>query len=375
MNRLNKSLAAKALLTFGALKEGSILGDVQQIKPTSGGSDMIATQRFFLVKLGVTGIALAVGLLVLTGSRAAATPFTDHFDTLIADLQSRAGTLSNSTDKVQQKQFKTVEKVLKKLEFKPSSSLGSDVKNLGKTAKTLVKAFPDDFGTPGGPFQTDLETALQGLIGDVQASVDSTQAILDGLGGSSCATKAQTTLTGASNLVVEATAAADFASASKLLGSGLKSALKANKAAIKCAAANGGGNGDFMKATISGDFNLNFTAVPGSAVATIQTNIDLLIIAGASGSVGGTGIGVTVKLSTLNGPDTYPIDPTSNVVHGNPPTGYGPGVGTITFTTLDLANQKLVGMFNFTANLLSPPGSGSVTVTNGTFSISKIDQH
>jgi hypothetical protein len=326
-------------------------------------------------------IALTATLTALVAvwcPRAGAAPFTDHFDTLIADMQSRAGTLSNSTDKVQQKQFKTLVKVVGTLEGKTSTSLATDAKNLGTVAKTLAKAFPGDFTPTPGTFSTDLETALQGLVGDVQAVINPVQTTLDGLGGSACAVKAQTTLTAASNLVAEASSATDFATAAKLLGSGLKSTLKAAAAAGKCTSGGGGGggNGDFMKATISGDFSLNFSspsAAPPTAVLT--SSIDLFQIAGGDPAFSGVGISVGVAFSSVTGPGTYPVVPGSNVIRGDTGTDYTLASGTITFTTFDVANQKLAGVFNFTATQVVPAGSGTVTVTNGTFSVSKITQN
>src|SRR5689334_10949170 len=108
--------------------------------------------------------AVIVGLLALYTPRAGATPFTPNFDGLIADLQTRAAALSNSVDKTQQKQFKTIEKVLGTLN--KSSSLTTDIKNLGSVTKTLTKTFPTDYMPPGSSLLTNTETALDGLIDD-----------------------------------------------------------------------------------------------------------------------------------------------------------------------------------------------------------------
>jgi hypothetical protein len=319
------------------------------------------------------GIALLLGLLAFVAPRASAAPFTDHFDDLIADLQSRAAVLSNSTDKVEKKQFTTVESVLKTLEGKNSTSLATDISNLGGVAKTLGKAFPADF--PSGTFGTDLETALQGLIGDVQTGLDTTQTTLDGLGGTTCATKAQGTLDAASNLVVAASAATDFATASKLLGSGLKSAQKASLAAAKCSSGSGGGggggggggSGDFMKATISGDFSLNFStpsAVPPAATYSGSGSSLSFLILGSDTFHSGTAMLIMVLGAT--GPGTYPMFAGSNVATAT--KDYASADGTVTFTTFDLANQKAAGTFSFTAS----EGSATITVANGSFSVTKI---
>ena len=298
-----------------------------------------------------------------------ATPFTDHFDNLIADLQNEAATLGNSTDKTQQKQFKAIQKVLGTLEGKNSMSLGTDIKNLGSVAKTLAKAFPDDFTSPDGSFSTDLETALQGLIDDVQAILDAAQTAVDDLGDSPCATKAQGALDAASNQIAAASAATDFAVASKLLGAALKSAQKANVAAEKCISGSGrgAGSGDFMKATISGDFTLNFSATEqGTVFAILDSGADMVGFNGAVLSLGGVDIAFWV--SDVTGPGTYPLLLESAVSRINPSATYTLDSGTITFTTYDLANQKLTGTFSFTAST----DSGTVSVSSGSFRISKI---
>ena len=88
-------------------------------------------------------MAVIVGLVAVYAPRAGAAPFTSNFDDLIADLQTRAAALSNSTDKAEEKEYKTIEKVLSTLN--KSTSLTTDIKNLGSVSKTLIKAFPTDY--------------------------------------------------------------------------------------------------------------------------------------------------------------------------------------------------------------------------------------
>ncbi|HUJ11108.1 MAG TPA: hypothetical protein VL171_13880, partial [Verrucomicrobiae bacterium] len=190
--------------------------------------------------------------------------------------------------------------------------------------------------------------------------------------------KAQTTLDTASNLVAEASAAADFATAARLLHRGFESAKRANTATIKCSSkSSGGGKGDFMKATLSGDVNLSFsTAKLAPPLAQASTGLDLLAINGSDVTGVGTGVGISVGVlySSVTGPGTYPVVPGSNVYRlGANAADYLATSGTITFTTYDLANQKLAGTFSFTAT--QSGGSGTVTVSNGSFSTSKIIQN
>src|SRR5690349_7414746 len=119
--------------------------------------------RRFLCGLGVVVI---FAVLAFGPPASRATPFTSHFDDLISDLQTRAGALSNSTDKAEQSQYKAIVKVLATLEAKDSTSLDTDIKNLGKIAKSLIKAFPTDF--PSGSLATNLQSAVDGFTGDIQ---------------------------------------------------------------------------------------------------------------------------------------------------------------------------------------------------------------
>jgi hypothetical protein len=332
---------------------------------------------------GIHSVAamLVFGLLAFGVSRAEAAPFTDHFDELIANLQSRAVTLSNSTDRVEKKQFKAIQKSLKTLEAKSSDSLATDIKNLGKVAKSLAKAFPEDFAlaapssakileaTPDS-LSTILEAVLQAFIAEVQEFIDTVQATLDALDSSSCKTKAQSTLTIAADLVGQASATTDFATAARLLASGLTSALKAEAKAGNCSA---GGDpdpaGDFIKATISGSLNLNFATsetfpIP-SATFVQAPGLSVFDLTGVDHS---GFYAIVIKVINVAGPGTYPL---FDAAVSGPNAGYGFAIGTITFSTFDLAQQKLVGTFSFTAKQ-SPSGSGSVTVSGGSFSISAI---
>jgi len=303
-----------------------------------------------------------------------ATPFTAHFDNLISDLQSREASLSNSADRIQQNELKAIRVALGTLEGKNSTSLGTDIQSLGSVAKILAKAFPNDFASPNGTFSMDLETALQGLIGDVNAILDATQSTVNGLDASPCATKAQGRLNTAANQVDAASTAPDFANASRLLGIALKLAQGADAAAAKCAFGGsvGIGSGDYMKATISGDFDLQFSATErGTVFAIYDPTANALGINAAVLSLGGVDIGFWV--SNVDGPGTYPLLMESAVSRINPSIGYVLSSGTITFTTYDLANQKAAGTFSFTASADTGDTTDPATVTvEGAFRISKI---
>jgi hypothetical protein len=308
-----------------------------------------------------------VGTLAWSGPALLAAPFTDHFDALTADLQSRASLVSNSTDKVEQGQFKAIQKVLSTLNGKDSTSLSTDIKNLGKISKTLVKSFPADFSPPTGSLVTNLQAVLDGLAGDVRAILDATQTSLNALPSSSCKDKANSALEAAESLLDNAEAATDFATATKLLGSALKAGDKTGKAVVKCASSGGGGGGggDFLTAQVTGTINGSINTQYPSAVYSVP--LDYYQI--GAGDPNGLGLAMIVYHVTTNG--TYSLGQSSDLIRTSPSATFIGAAGTITFTTVDLPNQKLAGSFSYTAPEVDPSNTGSVTVT-GSFNISSI---
>jgi hypothetical protein len=326
-------------------------------------------KRLLPIGMQTAEFSLLLWLLVFSGLPAWAGPFSDNFDTLIADLHSRQATLSNSTDKVQVKQVKVIQKLLNTLETKTSISLATDVKNFGSTGRALVKSFPDDFGVPGGPFQVDLGTALGGLANDVQAMIGTVQTNSFHLDiASPCASNVLTTLDIASNSVAAALTSADFATASKLLGSGLKWIVQAGDDVGKCISEH---SGDFMKATISGAINSDFMSVGRTIYAEYDILGPLLSITSRSG-----GVVFNVTAMDVAGPGTYPLEEDGNhsFLFRSLKAVYGLS-GEVTITTLDLANQKAAGTFSLTGTYYPPSGiAKNITITNGSFSVSGVSE-
>lgn len=321
---------------------------------------------------------LIAGFLVVGALRATATPYTEHFDTLIADLHSRADSLTGTTDSVQQKQLKAILSVFKSLEEKDSSSLAADIKNAGKVYKKLAKAFPEEFGSSPGDFAVDLEDALDGLVEEVRALADAALSSLNALPNSTCKSAALINTYAAKNLCDETLIATDFAAAVKLLGTGLKAALKAGASVGKCASSGGGGgggggSGDTVTATINGSFSANLSASGMTYTAAIYSqSIGILSFSGADLNINHP---ATVAVAAfISGPGTYPVTSSSQVVdlktnifYGSL-TGFGSlSTGTITIVTIDPAQQTVSGTFEFTAPRIYPAGVGSVSVTQGTF--------
>ncbi|MBI3851465.1 MAG: hypothetical protein HY298_14495 [Verrucomicrobia bacterium] len=138
--------------------------------------------------------------------------------------------------------------------------------------------------------------------------------------------------------------------------------------------ASGGGTAlDFMKADISGDFNLNFST-PSNAfpTATITLGTQSMFDVVIHGQEASGNVAISVGADGVTGPGTYAITYVSYVSRELPAAAYfAYGMGTVTFTKVDLAQQKLVGKFSFNASRWFPDSFGSVNVSNGSFSISK----
>jgi hypothetical protein len=341
----------------------------------------------FIRKVFVGWVSLSV-FVYLTGpaTPTSAAPFTSHFDDLIADLDARAMALSNSTDKVEQQQFKTLQKVLKTINGKkPSTSLATDIKILGSVAKTVVKSFPGDFTPPVGSLSSNLETALDGLTGDVQSQIDDAQSNLDAMAASTCKTKAQSTLDIAQAQLDGAQAAADFGGGAKLLGTALKTVSKAAKSTVKCSSQSGGGGGGgggTMSGTLScnasGAANDSFSAAFGNGFVIASLNQPAHILTITAGQmINNTTLTYSLSMyaDNVNGPGTYPVNYATSFIQYNPLMTFFGAQGTISFTTADFANKKLVGTFGFTEPQQLPSGTGTVTVANGQFNISGISRN
>jgi hypothetical protein len=322
-------------------------------------------------------IAVVAGAFVFQTSTAKATPFTPYFDDLIVELQSRSAALSNSTDKVQIKQKKAVDKCLKLLVDKTSTSLATDLKNVGKVAKTLAKAFPEEFNPPVTTASAItivslsdlLNSAYSGFYTDVANLLEEIQTALATLPASSCKTAALAIVDDIQTLLDEAAAAPDLATAVKTLSKGLKTIAKADAAALKAADCNTGGSGGGNAKGLSCSVNGNSFSALGAAGVFLNIT-QQLTITGATAEKA-----VTVVVFGATGPGTYPIGDGSQVqLVSTFDTWADNATGTVTFTTLDIPAGKAVGTFEFTVTKTFPvsDSSNTVTVTNGKINISSI---
>jgi hypothetical protein len=321
-------------------------------------------------------IVAVAGAFVIKTSTATAAPYTPYFNDLITELQSRSAALSNSTDKAEIKQKKAVDKCLKLLVEKTSTSLATDLKNVGKVAKTLAKAFENEFNPPVESASAItiitlpdlLNAAYSAFYGDVSNLLEGIQTALASLPASSCKTAALAIVDDIQALLEEAAAAPDFATAVKRLSKGLKTIAKADAAVLKaadCASGGGGGNAKGMSCSVNGN---SFSAL-GAAGVFLNLTQQLTITGATAEKV------VTVIVYGATGPGTYAIGDGSQVQTVSPSETWASDVtGTVTFTSLDIASGKAVATFEFTASKTFPSidPSNTVSVTNGKLNISSI---
>jgi hypothetical protein len=181
-----------------------------------------------------------------------ANPYTDHFDALIAELEVRSDTLTNTEDKVEVKQKKTVDKVLASFFKKPSPSLEFDLKLAAKAAKSLAKVFPDEFA-PAAEFEAFnlndlLQQALDDFDSEITADLSEAQDMVDSAPPGKCQDKAQKVLDKVMEQLVLADTAPDLSKLAKALAKAAKTVLKGQslaEAALECDPGGGGGGGDW----------------------------------------------------------------------------------------------------------------------------------
>jgi hypothetical protein len=303
----------------------------------------------------------------------ASAAFTDHFDVLLDELESRSAALSGSTDPVERRQKKAADKSIAAIN-KDADSLSDDLKTARKVAKTLIKAFPNEFsmalgpqGALGGNLDLLLGQALDGLGSDVEAALDALDAGIDGLPAGRDRERAQAAADLAADFLDEAGAAPDFPTAAKLLGAALKAVEKGNKIVAK--AGDGGDCTGNSTVTMMVD-GQPFTASTAGGEFTPSTGE--FAVFGQTG--GATFDAVTIILSSgVTGPGTYALNANSNFTRGaastSPPTEvFTVTEGELVITSLNTANGTAQGTFTFTA-MGTFGTTATIIVTQGRYRI------
>ncbi|MEI6085883.1 MAG: hypothetical protein WCS70_16485 [Verrucomicrobiota bacterium] len=303
------------------------------------------------------------------------------FTTLREELVSRTGVLTGSVDKVELKQGKTCVKAIATLD--KSVTLAGDIKAGSKVAKSLLKAFPTEFGVVlTAVFTNNLQTLLiagyDNMGGQVEDLISALQLSINALPSGSDKTNAQAALDVAKAALEAAAAATDFATGSKLLATTLKDIAKTQKIVDKAGSGGGGGgsNSTFeADVIIGGGTNDHFVATllgePNYTVAS--STLDL------NGSRGTfiQGDDVTAALcGSFNGaPGTYPLGGCGGYfMYGTPNASYTTVTGTVFIATFQTTigggstNATTSGTFAFTAT----DGLTTVVVTNGVFNLSNV---
>jgi hypothetical protein len=133
---------------------------------------------------------LVAGLFTLTPTARAA--YTESFDALRTELSNRAAILTGSVDKVEQKKGQTCLKIIAAID--KSTTLTGDIKTAGKIAKSLIKAFPEEFAMLVMFEPTNLSAllndTLDNLTAEVQAELDALQTAINALPDGSAKTSA-----------------------------------------------------------------------------------------------------------------------------------------------------------------------------------------
>lgn len=183
----------------------------------------------------------AATLLLLPLSAAQADPSVDYLDPLIAELEARSAALEGSEDKDEQKQKKTIDKLLKGF-AKESKGPDKDLKAAGKAAKKLAKVFPEEFSDPAmlsaAVAEDDLADLIQQALelfgGDVDAILAQAQDLVD-MAPTGCADKAQAALDKVVMIVEEAgdPNSGNLPDYAKALAKALKKGLKVEAKALK----------------------------------------------------------------------------------------------------------------------------------------------
>lgn len=337
-------------------------------------------------------MAVVASLFAAYGSVASADPFTDNFDALITELEIRSETLTNTTDKAEAKQKKAVDKVLKTLNDKDSTSVATDIKNAGKVSKSLQKAFPDEFlvvptanvPTVNGGFITslgDLVAAVFELFAsDVQADLDALQTQLDGLPDNDCKDEVQEEIDAVQAILDTEVLSPFDPIIPKLLGAAIKGLSKIAdgiESVSNCGGGGGGGGGDAM---MTAQISLNGGAAAdfeGGAAGVYVPNTGQLSVQGTS--AGGLPIrSITISALNVTGPGVYPAG-VGTLFLENPGSmdqfTFATGItGMLNLTSFNLQAQTAEGTFYFSASQTVPAGDGTVEITSGSFTIDTIAQ-
>jgi hypothetical protein len=311
------------------------------------------------------------GLLFTSATLNTHAAYSDSFDALRAELVTRVSTLTGSVDKVEQKQGKTCLKVIAAID--KSTTLAGDIKTATKVAKTLGKAFPNEFinpiargtGVVEDSIVPDLSELVDAVFFDLADAIDEAIAVLlagiHSLPEGSDRTKAQAAYDAAVAALEAAETpflAGDYAGAAKLLSSALKNQIKGQATVDN---ASGGGGGDSTSLTMLVD-SVAWNAETFIGVDYVSTTGEFAL--GGTRNSAPESVLVIIIPAGVNGPGTYSLAGNGFYQVGifpTIPTIYNITSGSMTITTLN--GTTAAGTFSFSAS----DGSTTISVTQGAF--------
>jgi hypothetical protein len=297
-------------------------------------------------------------------------------------LEERSDTLTNTEDKVEVKQKKTVDKVLASFFKKPSTSLASDLKLAAKAAKSLAKVFPDEF-VPAAEFVAFnlndlLQQALDDFDGEITADLSEAQDMVDSAPPGKCQDKAQKVLDKVMEQLVAADSAPNLSKLAKALAKAAKTVLKGQslaEAALECDSGGGGGGGGGK--WYDWHFEMTVNDEPISAYENGQT--------GGPDSIAVTYFSSGWLIVAMNKEAGFPSvyfdvfigNPASQGVHAHISPGglYYDATGMNFYTitsgacTITKWPKSFPGRGEATFNFTATGSAGTVNVTDGSFSV------
>ena len=336
---------------------------------------------------GITMMSLGVCLWIGITTLATAAPFTEHLDPLIAELQARSAALTGTTNKIEIKQKKAIDKVLASFD-KESLSILTDLKLVAKAAKSLAKAFPEEFMpapeplavNPKGIALTNLDEIIQVIVGafdaDLALILVVAQDVVDAAPDNPCKDKAQATLDKAAEQMALLPTAPDNATAFKILQKAAKDVLKgATQAELiaECKSSSGGGGGGSwydwtVKVTLDGNnwtfYENALNGGPDFVNANYYSNGYIEITASDSSYTKGVTFGTNIGNP---GGGTHPITGFGYYYEGG--NIYPFISGTITVTKWPSSLPGEAGQFKATFSFTANGPNGIVSGTNGSITL------
>ncbi|MCK6482035.1 MAG: hypothetical protein HUU06_07800 [Planctomycetaceae bacterium] len=298
-------------------------------------------------------LALAAAGVLATALPASAGDFSGLLENLRGELQAREEALAGTTDKVEKKQLKAVQKALKSLD-KPADDLGDDIKAAGAAVKGLLKAFPGEFEPSAdshlGSIYNTLFNAFSLLIEEDLDEVDGD------LGGLSEKGRAKAEASLAKALAALGDEDADFGNLpawAKLLAKAYKEALKAQNIVENDPGPTAG-----YSVSVDGK---KLSPNKETVVVSLNELAGLLVFNASETKLGGFTVQLTPGSVLSTGEKGISV---ASVLKAELPLprSYAASSGSFNVTALDNAANTITFTFSFTATGTAGT-TGSVNVT------------